>query len=125
VVIKVRKIDSNNQVFSTKGRGSFTEQVCLKKDLKRNSLILRVKNLSYGDVILNSKYNWVYIPLTVISITVLILHKVGPYAGQLRHIAFALFTILCLALLMQNKNSKGKIFGAILYFIIGLIVFLY
>jgi hypothetical protein len=125
VVIKVRKIDSNNQLLSTRGRGSFTEQVCLKKDLKRNSVILRVKYLSFGRCNFDLKYNWDYIPLTLISITVLILQKVGPYAGQLRDIAFALFTILCLALIMQNKNSKWKIFEAILYFIIGLFVFLY
>ncbi|WP_046181323.1 hypothetical protein [Domibacillus tundrae] len=73
---------------------------------------------------MNTKYNWFYIPLAVISIIVLTLHKAGPLEGQLRPVGFALFTLLCVSFIVFNKNSRGKIIGAILYFIFGIVAFL-
>jgi hypothetical protein len=77
-----------------------------------------------GEISLNKKYNWFYIPLAIISIIVLILHMTGPLEGQLGVVGFALFTVLCVSIIVFNKDSKGNIFGAILYFIFGLVAFL-
>ena len=71
---------------------------------------------------MNSRYNRFYIPLTIISIIVLMLHKIGPLAGQLRLVGFALFTILCIALVIENRRSKGKALAAIFYFLFGLVI---
>ena len=73
---------------------------------------------------MNTKYNWFYIPLTVISILVLMLQKAGLFAGQLRPVGFTLFTILCVVFVIENRRSKGKALGAILYFMFGLVVLL-
>ncbi|MBT2701072.1 hypothetical protein J7E79_27675 [Bacillus sp. ISL-40] len=73
---------------------------------------------------MNNKNNWFYISLTVISIIVLILEKAGPFADKLRFVGFALFTIFCVAMIIENKDSKGKRIGAILYFLLGLVVLL-
>lgn len=71
---------------------------------------------------MNPRYNKFYIPLTIISIIVLMLHKIGPFAGQLRLVGFAIFTILCVALVLENRKSKGKAFMAIFYFLFGLVI---
>jgi hypothetical protein len=71
---------------------------------------------------MNSRYNRFYIPLAIISIIVLILHKIGSFAGQLRLVGFALFTILCVALVIENKRSKGKALAAIFYCLFGLAI---
>ncbi|QIZ08961.1 hypothetical protein HFZ78_21525 [Priestia megaterium] len=73
---------------------------------------------------MNKENKWFYISLTIISTIVLILEKAGPFADKLRFVGFALFTIFCVAIIIENKNSKGKIFGAILYFLFGLVVLL-
>jgi hypothetical protein len=73
---------------------------------------------------MNSRYNRFYITLTIISIIVLILHKIGPFAGQLRLVGFALFTMLCVALILGNRKSKGKVLVAIFYFLFGLVILL-
>lgn len=73
---------------------------------------------------MNTKYNLFYIPLAIISIIVLILHKVGPLEGKLRLIGLALFILLCGSLIVFNRDSKGKVFGAIIYLVLGLVVFL-
>jgi hypothetical protein len=73
---------------------------------------------------MNSRYNKFYIPLTIISIIVLMLHKIGPFAGQLRLVGFALFTVLCVALVFENWRSKGKALVAIFYFLFGLVIFI-
>ena len=70
------------------------------------------------------KYNWFYIPVTVLSIVLLLLEKTGPFVGKLRFLGFALFTLLCVALVVENKHSKGKILGAILYFLCGVVTLL-
>jgi hypothetical protein len=72
----------------------------------------------------NKKNNWFYISLTVISITILTLEQAGPFADKLRFVGIALFTIFCGAIIIENKNSKGKIFGAILYLLFGLVVYI-
>ncbi|MCM3575351.1 hypothetical protein M3172_19305 [Mesobacillus subterraneus] len=71
---------------------------------------------------MNSRYNRFYIPLAIISIIVLILHKIGPFAGQLRLVGFALFAVLCVALVIENRRSKGKALAAFLYFLFGLVI---
>jgi hypothetical protein len=48
-----------------------------------------------------------------------VLEKNGPFAGKLRLIGFVLFTIVCIAFAIENKHSKGKIVGVILYFLFG------
>ncbi|RYI26925.1 hypothetical protein EVU96_19075 [Bacillus infantis] len=68
-------------------------------------------------------YNKVYIPLTIIAIIVLILQKFGPLAGQLRLAGFTLFAILCAALVIENRRTKGKIFAAIVYFFFGFVMY--
>ncbi|MCP1156810.1 hypothetical protein [Bacillus infantis] len=68
-------------------------------------------------------YNKVYIPLTIIAIIVLILQKFGPLAGQLRLVGFTLFTILCAALVIENRRTKGKVFAAIVYFFFGFVMY--
>ncbi|WP_163100700.1 hypothetical protein [Peribacillus alkalitolerans] len=73
---------------------------------------------------MNNKYNWFYIPITVISIIVLMLQKAGPFTGRLTYVAFALFTILCVVLTIENKDSKGKMFGVILFFLFMFVVLL-
>jgi hypothetical protein len=72
---------------------------------------------------MKSPYNKVYIPLTIIAIIVLILHKTGPLAGQLRLFGFALFTILCAALVIENRRTKGKAVAAVVYFLFGFFMF--
>ncbi|MGD6858003.1 hypothetical protein ACQCVO_23485 [Bacillus infantis] len=74
---------------------------------------------------MKSPYNKVYIPLTIIAILVLILHKIGPLAGQLRLIGFSLFTILCAALVIENRRTKGKALAAIVYFLFGFVLYQY
>ncbi|MBT2641487.1 hypothetical protein J7I80_04565 [Bacillus sp. ISL-41] len=71
---------------------------------------------------MNPRYNRFYIPLAIFSIIVLILHKIGPFSGQLRLVGFALFTILCVALVTENRRSKGKALAAIFYFLFGLVI---
>jgi hypothetical protein len=72
---------------------------------------------------MKSPYNKIYIPLTIIAIIVLILHKIGPLAGQLRLVGFALFTILCAVLFIENRRTKGKALAAIVYFLFGFFMF--
>jgi hypothetical protein len=69
--------------------------------------------------------NWFYVPLALAAVTVMILNRSGPWEGQLRTIAFVLFTILCISFLVLFRNSKWRIFGVLIYYIFfGLVSFL-
>ncbi|PLR70688.1 hypothetical protein [Bacillus sp. UMB0728] len=72
---------------------------------------------------MKSPYNKVYIPLTIIAIIVLILHKTGPLAGQLKLVGFTLFTMLCAVLVIENRRTKGRAVAAIVYFLFGLVLY--
>ncbi|OCA90197.1 hypothetical protein F7984_03650 [Pradoshia sp. D12] len=61
---------------------------------------------------------WFYWLLAFISIIVFLLHNMGPYTGQLRLIAYILFTILCAALLIKSRESKAKIAGIIVFYLV-------
>ncbi len=68
--------------------------------------------------------NWFFVHLTLFSILVLIMNRMGPLEGQLRTVGFILFTILCISIIKICRNSKWKIMGVLLYFIFfGLIPF--
>ena len=67
---------------------------------------------------MDKKYKRFYVFLTITVFFVLFLHKIGPYEGQLRLVGFILFTILCIGLAVENKESKAKMIGVIIFFLV-------
>ncbi|OCA84042.1 hypothetical protein A8F94_15025 [Bacillus sp. FJAT-27225] len=60
---------------------------------------------------MNFNFKWLYISLAVISIVV------SPFATELRFVGYIVCIILSAALIIENKDSKGKVLGGFLYFI--------
>ena len=67
---------------------------------------------------MDKKYKRFYVFLAITAFIVLFLHKIGPYEGQLRLVGFILFTILCIGLAVENKESKAKMIGVIIFFLV-------
>jgi hypothetical protein len=57
--------------------------------------------------------------VTLIAITLQVLDRNGTFSGKLRLIGLALFTIICIAFAIENRHSKWKIIGLLLYFLFG------
>jgi hypothetical protein len=64
----------------------------------------------------NRKLNILFIFLAVISIIVWAIDRSGIY--QMDIVAFILFTILCLFLVFAVRDSKWKITGVIIYWVL-------
>ena len=67
---------------------------------------------------MNKKLKRFYVLLATISIIVFSFHKIGPFEGQLRLVGLILFTILCIGLVVENKESKAKIIGIIVFYLV-------
>jgi hypothetical protein len=68
--------------------------------------------------------NIFYIILAIISFLILFLDKIGPYQGKIAHLGFIIFTVLFIAIGINNRKSPKNIILIILFYLIFLGVYL-
>jgi uncharacterized membrane protein len=63
--------------------------------------------------------------IAILALVVLILDRVGPLRDKMDAVGFIIFTVICLVMIVINRQYKNKVIIGIIFYLFGLSCYFY